>query len=329
MTAIFKKQSLIFYNKEGKGQTMKKQTMLILSLLLLAALAWGGTQMIRAREVKTEVPADTPISGERAASSETNDGKPAAAAFSPYRTIVVNSLLLGGIKEGQWVENGELFPLLNSTDIYRVYEDGVFSGIKEGKKVEERTDEGGFLGNTIYFSEYGSDALSDKKIVAVSDSRDLFTRKVTALDVNNRVYVDDLEVFLKTEPFRNLGTKYLTITDILKFDIDGDGTDEVLVSASSEGNTDKDNCMGSITYMRKIVGGKVKHIVLSNGLHAAAEEYAPQKAEFTTPLAVCDLNGDGKLEVVTQTLGADSWDVRVHEFNNNAFKVVLSNGAGA
>ena len=40
--------------------------------------------------------------------------------------------------------------------------------------------------------QHGSNDLSDKKIIAVFDNRDLFTRKVAVLDTNNRVYADDI-----------------------------------------------------------------------------------------------------------------------------------------
>jgi len=119
-----------------------------------------------------------------------------------------------------------------------------------------------------------------------------------------------------------------TITKILKFDIDGDKQDEVLISASSEGVKDG-GALGSIMYMRKIVKGKVQSIMLADYLISSSDEAAVQNAGYITPLDVCDLNGDGIMEIVTRATGIDFLEYAVYQFKDNGFTSVLSNGAGA
>lgn len=110
--------------------------------------------------------------------------------------------------------------------------------------------------------------------------------------------------------YKTIVAKYLKSKGILKpvvnikqayrIDLEGDGTDEVLITATRyKGGLSSHASVGdySVILLRKIVGKKVVTYEL-------AGEYVKKKVEFGAPMefnisAIADLNGDGKMEIVT------------------------------
>ncbi len=84
-----------------------------------------------------------------------------------------------------------------------------------------------------------------------------------------------------------------------RIDLDGDGTEEVIVESQSWGDRISPSAKRgdySVLILRKIVGGKVRDTVVSS-------EFVKQRVEFGAPSrfklsAIADLNGDGKMEFV-------------------------------
>ena len=90
---------------------------------------------------------------------------------------------------------------------------------------------------------------------------------------------------------------------MIRVDLDGDGEEEVLVSATNyarftQGGLTPDARAGdySLVFLRQVVQGKVVTQIITG-------EYYPKAKKFTGPaehriIGVLDLNGDGRLEIV-------------------------------
>jgi hypothetical protein len=109
--------------------------------------------------------------------------------------------------------------------------------------------------------------------------------------------------------FENKGIEQpkVKIENILRVDLDGDGEDEVLISATNY--FDKENRVPmrspagsySMVLLRRVVAGKVETQLVEGEFHPKA--YLRTEDSFDAPnaykvIATLDLDGDGKLEVV-------------------------------
>ena len=134
-------------------------------------------------------------------------------------------------------------------------------------------------------------------------------RKPMIADTTQAVYVEAVRDFLKS---RGIADPKVRITRILRVDLEGDGEEEVLISATNYFTNDKLNYLPaapfpeapihapqrgsySIVILRRIVDGNVQTKLVAGEVYAKpAESVAPNIYNLA---AVLDLNGDGKLEV--------------------------------
>ncbi|MEO5952949.1 MAG: hypothetical protein ABIQ44_10845, partial [Chloroflexia bacterium] len=124
---------------------------------------------------------------------------------------------------------------------------------------------------------------------------------------------------------------------VYRIDLEGDGVMEAVVSATYwSGDHDPQALIGpspdakagdySILFMRKVVQGQVKTVVL-------AENVYTQDAEFVAPnqfrvRGIVDINGDGKMEVLMYGAYYEGHWTSVFEITGTQFKEVMSCGCG-
>jgi len=102
------------------------------------------------------------------------------------------------------------------------------------------------------------------------------------------------------------------IKQVIRTDLEGDGVNEVLVVA-------EDVTPGflmevgdySIAFLRRVVGGDVQSAVLEETVVLGEDE---QFAGAHTIGTVADLNGDGKMEIVTDSAFFEGFAVTVWEY---------------
>jgi hypothetical protein len=239
---------------------------------------------------------------------------------------VQNGCLLGGTARDKWMADTAIAPLLKGGENYRLYtlkgpaSEAVGTKPKEGEtpcngaqevKLSPDTNEG----------------------FAVGGEWNAMPRAPQMLSVNDPVYRQVVAGILRKH---GLARAKVNITQVLKVDLEGDGTDEVLISASylDGGLNRNDGPMAvrvkkgdySFVILRKVVGGKVLDIEL-------AGEFYPRHREATATQyavnGVLDLNGDGRMEVILSVDYYEGSSSTVFRINGARVDNVFGCGCGA
>lgn len=120
------------------------------------------------------------------------------------------------------------------------------------------------------------------------------------------------------------------IERIVRVDIEGDGEPEVLISATRQtGEFGIHPAAGDYSFvlLRKVVGGAVQTIQLLGEYYPAADEN--NVVGTNRLMAVLDLNGDGRLEMVVGSDYYEGASTLVFELQGQAVAQVLAVGCGA
>jgi len=221
-----------------------------------------------------------------------------ALAQSIHPVVDVNEhCLIGGVARGKWLEAEELAPLIKGGERYRLYTlKGATGEVVTGSAVPAEEDCNG--AKEVKFSP------EVREGIAVGGDWNALPRVPRVMGTNDPVYRRAVARILNRQGFKK---PMVNITQVLRVDLDGDGREEVLVSANylAEGLSVNGGPMAVhatpgdylLVFVRKIVGGKVRDIPLVEG-------YYPQKnSDYWTPqqavvAAVLDLNGDGRMEII-------------------------------
>jgi hypothetical protein len=161
--------------------------------------------------------------------------------------------------------------------------------------------------------------------LAVRADWPLQPRPVTAVGIEADVYQDVGERLL--EGRADIDPSDGDVVQVLRADLDGDGTEEVLVSFRYLSAPDFGEVGDfSIVYIRHIVAGSVDDRIVY-------EYLVPFSPDFPSPgrgsvAAVADLNGDGVMEVA---IGGSYWEtqvIEVYEWRDGSLERVLGGACG-
>ncbi len=131
---------------------------------------------------------------------------------------------------------------------------------------------------------------------------------------------------------KGLKLKRARLTQLMRVDLDGNGTEEVLMTAHSRDNYGRspgekagDYAMTAIRFV-ETGSGRPKSAPLDLA-------FSTKNAEFSAPgysaiLACADVDGDGKLEIITSTGYYEGWGIEVWKFDGKSVKRVLTAGWG-
>jgi hypothetical protein len=119
------------------------------------------------------------------------------------------------------------------------------------------------------------------------------------------------------------------VTAALRVDLDGDGTEEVIVSAS-RGTTEGGWAAGagdySVVFVRKLVGGAVRTIMLEQEYHPRAN---PQAVPNEYAIAgAWDLDGDGGYEIVIRGSYYEGGWTTLYRIRGSVVQKLVSVGCG-
>lgn len=240
----------------------------------------------------------------------------------------VEHCLIGGLSEGKWLDADAVTPMLKGGERYRLYTLTKTVGDIVGEKPES-------MGEPCSETQQVKFTVRTEPGVAVGGEWNALPRVPRMTSTRDPVYRRLVAGILRRNGF--LRPK-INITQVMRIDLDGDGQEEVLLSAThlAGGLGSETSGMSwravpgdySFVLLRKIVGGKVRDIPL-------IEEYFPrQSSEPWTPnqhkvAAVLDLNGDGRMEVILHGAYYEgSWST-VFRLDGDKVENVFGCGCGA
>ncbi len=144
------------------------------------------------------------------------------------------------------------------------------------------------------------------------------------------VYLKAAGEFLGAQGIRNPRVR---ITQILRIDLEGDGEEEVLISATNYFTKGDDIPTGTVAgsyscvMLRRVVAGKVQTQLLSGDFYPTAKTFnAPYRHRIS---AVLDLDGDGKMEVIVHSAYYEGDATTVFRCTGRKPEQLLSVGCGA
>jgi hypothetical protein len=244
---------------------------------------------------------------------------------------VQNGYLFGAVVDGKWIKADDAAKLMADETTYRVYSlTGDFGNTSGGKPKSEDAPCEETLSVPLSYKP-------DEGVIAVAGTWDATPRKVRVLDPTQKVYLEAVRDFLKTKEIKEPQVK---IDNILRVDLDGDGEKEVLISATNFFTNDNSVPMRSLAgsysmvILRRVVGGKVETQLVEGEFHPTAYQSKDDDSTFDAPnaykvIAVLDLDGDGKLEIVVDSRYYEGEATTIYRCDPKKCEALLSAGCGA
>src|SRR5437762_1312659 len=227
----------------------------------------------------------------------------AAAAADLHPIVEAQSgYLFGAASNGKWIKADEAAKALPDETTYQVY--GLTQSLSEAKGSKPKPSEGDVCSDVLTVS------LSPKPengVIALAAPWNALLRKPRVSDTTQQVYSDAVRDFLKTKGIEQPKVK---IDSILRVDLDGNGEEEVLISATNYFSKDNRVPMRSpagsysMVLLRRVVAGKVEtQLIVGEFYPKAYPKAAQEEGRFNAPnaykvIATLDLDGDGKMEIV-------------------------------
>ena len=121
-----------------------------------------------------------------------------------------------------------------------------------------------------------------------------------------------------------VAVKRARVTRVLRVDLDGDGTDETLVEASAgqpANAAPKESY--SLVLLRTLRGGRVVETALE-----CLPDLPGGALAIAQVRAIADLDGDGRMEVLTTTQGFEDESARLWDYRAGRTTMLVENGVG-
>ena len=169
-----------------------------------------------------------------------------------------------------------------------------------------------------------------REIDALAIQTDLAVRPypVEMLDPPAAEYVQATSELLEGRAAR---VPVINLTQVIRTDLEGDGVDEVIISASTIPDDLISTQVGdySIVFLRKVIEGEIHTAILGESIVNDLEDMLQNLVVFEVA-AVADLNGDGKMEIVVNGTVWEGAFLQAWEYINDDLGPVdvLSCGCG-
>jgi hypothetical protein len=206
---------------------------------------------------------------------------------------VETGFLIGASRKGKWLKAADTVKDLRDGEEYRLYSATKFvRGSKGGKPESEGEPCPDVL--KVPLKEHGTDA-----VIAIGADWNALPRTPVFASTTQPAYQTAVHDFLVSKGIKKPQVK---VTQVVRIDLEGDGTEEVLVSAtnyfSKDGSVPSDAPAGRYAFviLRREVKGGVKTSMIAGEFYPKAKTFnAPSKYKV---LAVLDCDGDGRMEVI-------------------------------
>ncbi len=237
--------------------------------------------------------------------------------------------LLGASKGGRWVKAKIARQWLRGGEKYTLYDANRVVGTATGGKADLQ----GAPCEETYFVPMKGAATKRVSSIALSNSASRPLRPVSELSASQPVYRAEVMKWLRAHGLKNPS---VNIVKIWRADLDGDGTNEVLISAVRHqgkagpvGNMSPNATAGdySVLLLRRVTKKGVQTVAMDSQIYPQAKTFsAPTIHEL---MSLLDLNGDGRLEIVVRGRYYEGDWTSVYEYLNGAAREVIGAGCGA
>jgi hypothetical protein len=258
---------------------------------------------------------------------------PLAIAAEVHPIVEVQSgYLFGATTDGKWIKSEKAAKAISDERAYKIYGLTQSLGQANGGKPKPAEEE--------VCSDVLTVSLSprpEKGVIALAAPWNALPRKPRVMDTTQQVYVEAVRDFLKTKGIEEPKVK---IDNIIRVDSDGDGEDEVLISATNYFEKDEGAPMRSpagsysMVLLRRVVSGKVETQLVEGEFYPKAyQNRTDDDASFNAPnaykvIAVLDLDGDGTMEVVVASQYYEGGATTIYRCNPKKIEELLSVACG-
>ncbi len=246
------------------------------------------------------------------------------AADDLHQIVETKSRYLLGASSGQkWIKAERAAKEFKAGTSFRLYSLTSEVGTTEGGEVHPEED---VCPETQVVSTLKT---PESAVIGLAAPWNALPRPVRVTDTGQAVYRAAVRSFITEHGLKNPEVK---ITQILRVDLDGDGEEEVLISAtnysSEDGSAPTSGRKGDYSFvlLRRMRAGKVETKLV------AGEFYRSAKTSDTPYVhrvaAILDLNGDGKMEVVVTSNYYEGGTTTVYRCTPTKVEEVLSVACG-
>lgn len=236
----------------------------------------------------------------------------------PWRYVI------GGYANGQWLNSEAAGKRLSASKMsYRVFtltgEAGRVSAGKSAPDVDVCPD--------VWMQKLTPEPDLEKPALGVNAPWNPMPRKARATDTTQEVYVNAVRDLLVS---KGISRPQVKITQVLRVDLEGDGEDEVLLSATRYTNAAEIFVPRAGDYsfvaLRRVVAGAVRTQIVAGEFYPKANDDAASNTFEVTGLL--DLDGDGTLEVVTRSTYYEGSGTEVWQLQKDKLMRVLAIDCG-
>jgi len=252
----------------------------------------------------------------------------AAVAAPTVYPIVIGDALLGGWQGGAWIAGAATAAWLGGDETYRLYDLTGFHGAAVGSRPKPPT----FAFCPIYQVDVQPPAAPPAAGArfALAGNWNAQPRSIQALRTDLPTYRQAVAALLRTQGIQQPDVR---LTTVLRTDLDGDGVDEVLITATRYERDDRNQPRTkaeagdySLVVLRKIVNNAVETIPLATAFYPQATQFAAPN-DYTL-LGILDLNGDGKMEIIARSQYYEGSSMAAYEVIGTQVQKVLDAGCG-